>query len=501
MIHRGEFGTRTIIIKKTAQGLKATGDLNAFMGYKLGDKDGYHGVFAQWDFHDGRLEFINDEFGFFPIYYYQDDEVFAISNAPLELLKISKVKELDVSSMSIFLRMEMYLGDMTPFKGIKVLPPGLTLTYDENGLSMVQDHLAKEGERSDISVEDARKKFAELFQKAIEKYKDAGFKKIGVPLSGGRDSRHILFALNKADIDVHSALTTYAQAPKPDQDAIVASEVTKAVGVNHVLFDQPAISLEQELEKNRIANFIALHHSWIVPIARYLEENEFDVIFDGLCGGTLSAGEFLTKERYDLYKQGKFEEIADEVLGDDGYLEKMIGEENYKIYNRDLAIKTFAAELEKHKNSDNPIAQFSLWNMSRRSGGASSWMILHRKTHVIAPFLDPEVYEFLTSLPPEYFLDYSFHTKAIAEYYPEFAHLPYENKGAPRKKVKFSEAVTQSLKILWFYLKNLGNGSLASSWFAITRTIKGIVFPSYYNQENSLHYIPIYLTYIEKYLK
>jgi len=501
MIYRGEFGTKTLVLRKTDSGIEATGDLTAFLGYKQDSEDSRHGVFAQWKFENGCLEFINDEYGFFPVCFYQDDDVFAISNAPLELLKISKDKEFNPAAMAVFLRMEMFIGDLTPYKGIKALPPGITLKYDMNGLDIVQDSIAKEGVRSDISLEDAITKFAELFQKSIEKYKNAGLKKIGVPLSGGRDSRHILFGLDRADIPVASALTTKAQAPKPDQDAEVAVEVTKAVGVDHVLFDQPAVSLEQELEKNEVTNFMALHHSWIVPVAHHLEDNGFDAIYDGICGGTLSAGEFLTKERWNLYKEGKYEEIAEGILGDEGYLEKMLDPESYKKFNRELAIKTVAAELAKHEDKANPIAQFSLWNLSRRSGGASSWMILQRKCHVFAPFLDPEVFDFLTSLPPEYFLDYTFHTKAISEFYPEYAHLPYENKDAPRKKVKLSEGIMQSLGLLLYYLKNIGNGSIVNSWFIITRTIKGLLFPSYYNKENSIHYIPIYLTHIQKYLK
>ncbi len=502
MLKRGEFGERTIVLKKIGQDIEASGDKEVFFGYRMGGEDSRHGVFSQWKFENDTLTFINDQFGFFPTYYYQDEDTFAISNAPLALLKIAKIKELDEAALAVFFRMEMFIGDMSPFKGIKALPPGVTLTYDSNGLSMVQDHVAKEGIlRTDISLEDSITKFAELFQKAIEKYRDAGFKKIGVPLSGGRDSRHILLALDRAGIPVHSALTTKSQAPKPEEDSIIAAKVTEAMGVNHVIFDQPAVSLEQELEKNEVGNFICLHHSWILPLAHHLEENEFDVIFDGICGGTLSAGEFLEKKWHELYKQGKYEEIADDVLDDEGSLGKMIGVENQQKYSRELAVKTFAAELEKHKDANNPLAQFSLWNLSRRSGGASSWMLLHRNCNVIAPFLDPEVYEFLTSLPVEYFYDHTFHTKAISQFYPEYAHVPYENKNAPGRQVTKLEAVVQSTKMLFYYLKNLGNGSMIRDGFIIPRTIKSILFKSYYYQENSIHYMPIYLNDIERHLK
>ena len=34
MINRGEFGTKTIVLRKTESGIEAVGDKNVFIGYK-----------------------------------------------------------------------------------------------------------------------------------------------------------------------------------------------------------------------------------------------------------------------------------------------------------------------------------------------------------------------------------------------------------------------------------------------------------------------------------
>jgi hypothetical protein len=47
---------------------------------------------------------------------------------------------------------------------------------------------------------------------------------------------------------------------------------------------------------------------------------------------------------------------------------------------------------------------------------------------VIAPYLEPELYDFLASLPAEMLLDHAFHTDTISRTYPEYADIPYEKK-------------------------------------------------------------------------
>ena len=51
--------------------------------------------------------------------------------------------------------------------------------------------------------------------------------------------------------------------------------------------------------------------------------------------------------------------------------------------------------------------------------------ILRNVSTVYTPYLDHEVFDLLSSLPPVIFEDHAFHDDAIARAYPEFADLPY----------------------------------------------------------------------------
>jgi hypothetical protein len=44
------------------------------------------------------------------------------------------------------------------------------------------------------------------------------------------------------------------------------------------------------------------------------------------------------------------------------------------------------------------------------------------------PYLDHDLYDFLTSLPLEHVVDGQFHDRAILTAHPRYAHLPFEDK-------------------------------------------------------------------------
>jgi hypothetical protein len=46
----------------------------------------------------------------------------------------------------------------------------------------------------------------------------------------------------------------------------------------------------------------------------------------------------------------------------------------------------------------------------------------------VCPYLDHDVYDFLSSLPAEYFLGRTFHTETIRRAYPNHAHLPFDDE-------------------------------------------------------------------------
>jgi hypothetical protein len=250
--------------------------------------------------------------------------------------------------------------------------------------------------------------------------------------------------------------------------------------------------LNSEKIKNEATNFCSLEHSWLISLAQYLRREEYDAIFDGIGGDVLSAGLFLSKPRLQLYRNGHLDEFANELLGNEGYLPEILTKSAYKRFNRQLALNMLTEELQIYRKEENPVGQFFFWNRTRRNVAMSPWGILSKSCNVFTPYLDRELYKFLTSLPAEYFLDHTFHEKTIAHCYPRYAQLAYESKRISPQRGSYFVNLYEHSEYLTYFLNSFWKSYLCSPFFLYTRLMRDILFPKYF--EHSTYKIPIYLT-------
>jgi len=76
---------------------------------------------------------------------------------------------------------------------------------------------------------------------------------------------------------------------------------------------------------------------------------------------------------------------------------------------------------------------FFFWNRTRREIALASYRILNGGTEVLSPYLDHDLFDFLASLPASLMLDRQFHSETIRRAYPEYADIPFEDRGARPK--------------------------------------------------------------------
>jgi hypothetical protein len=62
--------------------------------------------------------------------YYCRDGEFAISSSIPRLIEAGAPIEVDEPALAVFLRLGFFIGDDTPYKHIRALPPGATLVWD-----------------------------------------------------------------------------------------------------------------------------------------------------------------------------------------------------------------------------------------------------------------------------------------------------------------------------------------------------------------------------------
>jgi hypothetical protein len=219
--------------------------------------------------------------------------------------------------------------------------------------------------------------------------------------------------------------------PCTGEDVRIAAQLAHVVKSDHVVIEQMASRFQAESRNNIVTNFCADEHAWLLAVADYLK-GKVRTIYDGIGGDVLSESGYLNKERLNQFESGSYEVLARSFfVYDTESLKQLIHHENRSITDDEIAIHRLINELKKHENAPNPVTSFVFWNRTRREIALSPYGIFRQVPTVFSPFLDHEVYDFLSSLPPGIQLDKQFHSDAIRRAFPKYAHIPFENKNTP----------------------------------------------------------------------
>ena len=174
-----------------------SGAANSAVGHRI-PKSGHQiedGVFAGWSWDGAVLRAWNDRYGIRPLYYLSRGEEIALSTSILRLLAEGASAELNYSGLAVFLRLGTFLAEDTPFRDIRALPANASFEW-KNGVLSVTGGL-RHAKPQRLSRNAALDGYILLFREAIRRRQPA-VDDFAVPLSGGRDSRHILLALCEA---------------------------------------------------------------------------------------------------------------------------------------------------------------------------------------------------------------------------------------------------------------------------------------------------------------
>lgn len=388
--------------------------------------------FAQWHWNGDSLSISNCRYGVVPLYYSVTDDSIAISPSALRLAREGFARGLDYDALSVFLRRSWFLGDDTPFKGIKRLAPGTSWNWPAR--PQVRSYCGWTSATS-MSREEAKAEYGRLFRCAIEDIVEDG--DVIVPLSGGRDSRHILLELNRIGRAPSLAFTV----ERLSNDAQIAREVAAALGVPHRVVRGIPISYDRERTKNELISFSSVAHGWGVAARNFLAGLPPGVVYDGLGGDILSAGLFQTKQRLALYERQDLGELAEHLLGSERGFSTWLDPALYSQLSRSRARARLLAELELHRNTINPVASFYFWTATRTHVAAYTFAMIPDHMRVRTPYLDTAVFDFLASLPASYVVDHRFHDETIRAEFPDFG-VAFENKtkqpSAALQNLKFS---------------------------------------------------------------
>lgn len=377
---------------------------------------------AGWHWDGERLRAYTGRYGFRPLFVRRFPDGVALSPSLVRLMSIGGSLPTDDRAMAVFLRIGFFVGEDTPFRDVRVLPPGGRLEWRDGVLSIEATYPRIPA--TSMTRAAALDGFIDVFRDAVRRAALDGQRDV-VPLSGGRDSRHILFELCAQGRPPERCLTLRNYPPRGTRDVVVATEIARAVGVTHELVEETPSRASAELRKNLLTHFCADEHAWFVALADRLSGQDA-AVWDGIAGDVLSNGHRLDPAQLALARAGNVEQLA-QVMLDEGAM-RMVPPAMAARWTRDAAAARLTEELRHHLDAPNPIGSYVFWNRTRREIALVPFGIWNAAGRVLTPYLDPAVYDLLASLPAEMFLDKRFHPDAIRRAYPAHAYLRFDTE-------------------------------------------------------------------------
>lgn len=415
--------TATLVIRTNGSEFDVAGPATFLGGnpiYADGERDG---SFGEWRWDGQKLRAQVDRLGMFPLFYSELPNGIAISTSITELVKAGASVEMDWAALKLLFRAGFCVGCDTVFKAVKAFPVGGKLTWTPGCLEVTECY--PEIKLNTLSRREAIDGYIDLFRSAVRKRIVEGAP-IRLPLSGGRDSRHILLEL--VALGSPPACCYTSSYGTMQNDVEVARQLCSALGVRHVTTRIPANEdiARTELEKNELISFQALEHGWTWLVAQSMRDSDA-VTYDGLDGDVLSAGHFHDDENSRLYRAGRFEELARHLAPDVPLV--LIPPKWREAAAAADPYPALIEELLRYRHTQNPMMFFFLYNRSRRAVSVTIHNLWGRVLPAAyVPFLDRGVFDFLAGLPEDMFADKSFHTQAIARAHPGIGEMPFAKK-------------------------------------------------------------------------
>lgn len=411
------------MIHKKGSKLSVAGPTTFLGGYPIFARGERDGIFGEWHWDNQRLEARVDRLGMFPLYYSELPNGIAVSTNISDLIKAGASPEIDYTALQILFRMGFCIGCDTVFRAVKAFPVGGKLTWIPGRLQVTE--CFPEIKINPLSRSNAIDAYIDLFRSAVRKRVLDGAP-IRLPLSGGRDSRHILFELVTIGSPPDCCYTSSYSTMR--NDVRVARELCAALRIPHFesCIPEKEDIVATELEKNDLISFQALEHGWTWLLAKSMADEEA-VSYDGIAGDVLSAGHFHDPENSRLYRAGRFEDLARRLAPDMTLV--LLSASRREVAASADVYPALVTELLRYQHTQNPMMFFFLYNRSRRCVSPTIQCEFGRVLRAAyAPFLDKDVFDFLAGLPEEMFADKKFHTQAIARAYPRVAEMAYAIK-------------------------------------------------------------------------
>lgn len=188
---------------------------------------------------DGHLELITDRYGMYPIYVAKYRSAVLFSTQIKGLLAAGVLPlELNPLAITLMLTIGELVGEHTPFRAIRLLPAGSKVVFS-TGTESVTRYWQYQFDAQDMDFEDTARQLGRQLRIAVKQICSDSVS-VGVPLSGGLDSR-VLLAATPDPTKVPSFTWGIAGC----RDMRYAAEAAQILGSPHQTFEYEGDHLER----------------------------------------------------------------------------------------------------------------------------------------------------------------------------------------------------------------------------------------------------------------
>lgn len=427
---------------------------------------------------DGALVIEADRLGFAPLFIAtgKDGRICAVSESATACARVIGAGP-DFDAISVFLQVGFLVENDTPFENVRALAPGERLVVAADG-DVLEHHTAPvlPATAKGLSQSEVVETYGELTRRAVEaRMSSLPAEAFAVPLSGGRDSRHIFLQLLASGRKPDFAITHFAMPPQRGEDVRVAGLLAERGGVEHRVSRLDSERFFRDAaRKNARLDFHTDEHHWFLPFAEHLGR-EATGIMDGLCGDALINCAFQRKGMVEALRAGDTEKAARCALSPSRALTflapRLAAEVSY-----DRAVARFARALAPLADRPDPQKEIQVWYKTRREIGLAPMKLMSPLFETISlPFIDAAVVDFALSLPYEEFGQPGIHDAVLKAQFPDFADIPFEQKGTQER---FEKGESRNmLRDFWALRREWGAGQFEAPGFVLRRRVQSALKP------------------------
>lgn len=399
-----------------------------------------------------KLVLVNDRFGTRPLYYVVSNNT--VYFAPEVKAFPSELKSnIDFSSIYDLFSYGHLFGYKTMFKNINQLPEASYLVF-QNGNPEIKRYWDYPFDeliyiRTNFSkkeIEGYTEKLQDTFLKSVERQTRKNRKDILISLSGGLDSRFVIAAAAKNEVD---PLTVYTMGEQASEDVIYSGQVVKILGADQTIFKiQPENIWKDADYFSKISDSMSMIYGPIqgmTPLRHFNGKSQIKLtaqMCDAVFGNTLQR----TRMQALMGKKVHDDESRNIITGifnllTEFQIKQVFTDEFYrKLENENIP----GQYIEKYKLPMHSYFNL-LMNEHGRRGTLGGNLIYNLMYETRMPSYDYDLMDLAYSLPIELRKNQFIYRRAFSGLFPELAEIPREGVGYPinisetKLKIKYLE--------------------------------------------------------------